>query len=320
MAAVLFFIPTVFISQAVALTIKDRRGASHTFTPPLKRVVFHINYEFIPALGIWDRVVGLGNTGYTNDLVLSTLPANADIPIIGDLNKINVEQILKAKPDAVITWSYNKDELDFIEQKTKIPMIAYYPYNLGEFYEMFTTIGTLLGRKQRTQEIINEMETIFKMIKIRSNGIPQKQRKKILWIGGKPTMVCGKLDPRNDIMCMVGAENPAAEIVKKAGEVSLEQIIAWNPDLLFIVWHAPYSADDILGNRQWRHVNAVRNKKIYKAPPWSTWSPRLAPIALWMAVRTYPELYRDIEMNRIVNDFFQKVFNTPYGSVQPIEN
>lgn len=100
----------------------------------------------------------------------------------------------------------------------------------------------------------------------------------------------------------------------------MEQIIAWNPDLIFIVWHAPYSADDIIGNLQWRHVTAVCNKKIYKAPPWSTWSPRLALIALWMAVRTYPELYHNIEMNRIVNDFFQKVFNTPYGSVQPIEN
>lgn len=150
MAAALVFIPAMFIPQAVALTIKDKRGVSYTFAPPLKRVVFHINYEFIPALGVWDRVVGLGNTAYTNDLVLATLPANADIPIIGDLNKINVEQILKVKPDAVITWSYNKDELAFIEQKAKTPVIAYYPYNLNEFYEMFTAIGTIVGKRQRT--------------------------------------------------------------------------------------------------------------------------------------------------------------------------
>ena len=59
---------------------------------------------------------------------------------------------------------------------------------------------------------------------------------------------------------------------------------------------------------------------MYKAPIWSTWSPRIAPIVLWMAVKTYPEHFQDINLEKKFDDFYQLVFGIPYSTVAKIEN
>ena len=93
----------------------------------------------------------------------------------------------------------------------------------------------------------------------------------------------------------MGGMNPAATIPQTSLDVSMEQIVAWNPDVIFIWGYAGYTAESILGNPQWRSVTAVKQGKVYKAPLWSTWSPRVAPIVLWMAMKTYPESFSDVD-------------------------
>lgn len=317
MAAFLLFVLFVSLCEGACLTIKDKRGVENTVEVPVRRAVFHINYEFIPALEIWDRVVGLGGTAFTNDLVIATMPAQQDIPSLGDIDKINVELLMKVNPDVLITWSYNDDELDFIQKNAKIPVIAFYPESLSEFYWMFAEIGAMFGKRERAERVIHEIENILGLIGARTDKIPQAQRKKVLWLGAKPTTVTGKLDPKNEIVEIMGAKNPGAVLQKNAGEVSLEHIVSWNPDAVFITWFAPYSPESLLTNPQWKHVEAVKNRRVFKAPPWSTWSPRLAPIALWMAVKVYPERFKDLDIEGIMDDFFHEVFHIPYAKVTP---
>ena len=95
----------------------------------------------------------------------------------------------------------------------------------------------------------------------------------------------------------------------------MEQIIAWNPDVIFIWGNAKYDVQSILENPQWRHIEAVMHRAVYKAPKWSNWSPRIAPLALWMAKKTYPYYYRDVDLNRITDDFMRKVFGVPYANI-----
>ncbi|MCG2813146.1 MAG: ABC transporter substrate-binding protein, partial [Thermodesulfovibrionales bacterium] len=73
-------------------------------------------------------------------------------------------------------------------------------------------------------------------------------------------------------------------------------------------------------NPQWRHVSAAKNSRVYKAPKWSTWSPRLAIVALWMAMKTYPEYFVDINLEKAADDFYREVYGIPYRKVERIEN
>lgn len=61
----------------------------------------------------------------------------------------------------------------------------------------------------------------------------------------------------------------------------------------------------------------MREGKVYKGPgKWSTWSPHLAPITLWMAMKIYPQNFRDINFDMIAGAFHEKVFGIPYDKLK----
>ena len=69
----------------------------------------------------------------------------------------------------------------------------------------------------------------------------------------------------------MGALNVAAELEQdNQVTVNMEQVYAWNPDLMFITNFTPAQPEDITGNTvgsfDWSGVDAVMNGRIYKMP------------------------------------------------------
>lgn len=107
-----------------------------------------------------------------------------------------------------------------------------------------------------------------------------------------------------------------ADVEMKSGqgrtEVSIEQVIAWNPEL--ILCHSGFVlADDIMNNAQWADIQAVKDGKVYTTPAipfnWFDRPPnvmRLLGIE-WFATVCYPEI--DIDINQEVRDFFSLFYN-----------
>ncbi|MEW6215224.1 MAG: ABC transporter substrate-binding protein, partial [Nitrospirota bacterium] len=106
----LFVMIVVASSEAATITYTDKLGRKITVSVPVKRAVFFITYELIPALDIWDRVVGIGRWAYNNDLMKATKPDIAStIPSTGSGSDVNIEALLKLKPDLVITWTFKPE-------------------------------------------------------------------------------------------------------------------------------------------------------------------------------------------------------------------
>jgi iron complex transport system substrate-binding protein len=163
------------------------------------------------------------------------------------------------------------------------------------------------------------MEEIFSLIRSRTANIAVTRRKKAIYLTGKPTKVNGRIGVTQDLFTMMGLDNGGREINERSTEVSLERIISWNPDLIFIWGSARSSAADLINNPQWRYIKAIKNRDVHKEPRWGTWSPRLAPIALWMAATAYPERFRDIDLNKTIDRFYREVYGIPYSKVTQIE-
>ncbi|MFZ6017819.1 MAG: ABC transporter substrate-binding protein [Nitrospirota bacterium] len=324
MHLIFVIVPIVFIFSASILkaeiiTYKDKLGRKVVILVPVKRAVFFITYELIPSLDIWDRVAGIGRWAYENDLMKATKPNIAStIPSTGSGSDVNIEALLKLKPDLVITWTFKPETVRFMEEKG-LRVIAIYPESLSELYDVMRLHGRLFGKEKKMEHSIEEMEKIFKLIRERVSNIPVDKKRKVLWLGGKPTTVACRIGVTNDIFKMIGGINPASSIPQRNADVPMERIIAWNPDVIFIWGNAGYKAKDILNSPQWRFVKAVKEGRIYKAPEWSTWSQRLAPIALWMATKTYPEYFRDIDIKKVTDDFYHKVFGISYSKVKQFE-
>lgn len=310
------------VALAETLTCTDKLGRTVTVKIPVSRAAIFQTYELIPALGIWDKVVGIARFAYTNDLIRATRPDIAKvIPSVsaGSGLDANMEMLLKLKPEVVITWSVKPDAVKFMEDRG-LKTIAIYPDSLSELLDVIRLHGKLFGQEKKAETTVAEMEAIFRLVSDTVSAIPPDRKRKVLWVGGKPTMVSGKIGVTNDLIHLIGGINAASRISLCNADVPIERIVAWNPDIIFIWGNASYSVESILKSSQWKLIKAVREGRVYKAPIWHTWSPRIAPVVLWMAAKTYPEYFQNVNIEKEFNDFYQLIFGIPYAKVSGIEN
>jgi len=307
--------------HASTFTFTDKLGRAVTINVPVKRAVIVISYELIPAMNLWNQVAGVSRWAEEHcDLYKAIVRENPSLrkPNVGAGSDVNVEAVLKLNPDLVITWTYNPDTIRFLEQKG-IKVVGIYPDSLTELYDVMRMHGKLFGKEKKAEEVITEMGKIFNLIKKRVSKIPPEKRKKAIHLGGKPTTVSCGVGVTNDVINISGGINPAGSIKSRNTDVSIEKIIQWNPDVIFIWGSAGYNEAWLYGNSQWRFVEAVKEHRVYKLPRWSTWSPRLAPIALYMAIKLYPEQFKDVNFEKVADRFYQKVFGISYYKVRQYE-
>jgi len=288
----------------------DALGEHVAVSLPVHRAVFFVLYELVPVLGVWDRTVGVARWAYDNDLVTQSKPDIRSIPSVGSGSDVNMEALLRLKPDLVVTWTFKPEQARFMEGRG-FPVVGVYPDSIAQLCDVMRFLGKAFEREDRMERAIGDMETLFQLIRQRVALIPEAERKKILYLDSKPTTVSGRLGVTNDMITLIGAHNAASVGGVRNADVPLEKIIAWNPDVIFIWGNARYGVSDLTNDARWRLIPAVREGRVYKAPEWSTWSPRLAPYALWMAAMTYPERFRDVNLDTVVEDFHKKVFGVP---------
>ncbi|MFH1027226.1 MAG: ABC transporter substrate-binding protein [Pseudomonadota bacterium] len=310
-------LPTLNASAA-PFTYKDKMGRTVTIQTPVKRAVLYETYELLPVTGAWSQVAGISRYGHENDLLLAIKPDIRKIPDAGSAMDTNAEALLKLKPDVVLTWTVDPQVVRFLEKKG-LTVIAVYPESIPELYEVMRMQGKLFGKEKKIETAIVKMDEMFDLIRKRTATIPPANRKKALYLTGKQTRVNGRIGVTQDLFTMMGIENAAQELGERSADVSLEKIISWNPDLVYIWGSARYSAADLIKNPQWRHIRAIKSGEVYKAPKWGTWSPRLAPITLWMAAKAYPERFRDIDVTKTIDKFYRDVYGIPYAKVTQIE-
>jgi iron complex transport system substrate-binding protein len=306
--------------EAAALTYVDKLGRTVEISVPVKRAVLFETYELAAHLGIWNEMVGISRYAYSNDLMQAVRPGiESTIPSAGSGLDVNIETLLKLKPDLVLTWTYKPDTVPFMEKKG-LKVVAVYLESVAELYEVMRLLGRLFQKEEQVEDSIVLMEGVFKLIQERVSAIPEGEKKRVLWLGRSPSTVAGRTGIPQDTFTLMKGVNVAASIDGENADVSVEQIIAWNPDVIFIWGGAQYKSKDIKENPQWRNITAVRQGNVFKAPHWSRWSPRLALVSLWMAMRTYPDRFKDVDLETTAETFFQKLYGIPYRSVSEIED
>ena len=228
------------IAEAETMTYTDKLGRAVTLNVPLNRVVVFQTYELIPALEIWDKVVGLGREAYDSDLMRATKPDLSNtVPAVGTGADVNIEVLLKLKPDAVITWAFKPDSVKFMEERG-LKVICVSPESLPELYQVMRLYGQLFGKAKRVDVCVAHMEEVFSLVKKHVSDIPSHGRRKVLWLTGKPTTVTCGLGVTSDLIRMIGGINPASSILQTSANVSMEQIVSWDPDIIFIWGYAGY--------------------------------------------------------------------------------
>ncbi|MTJ83864.1 MAG: ABC transporter substrate-binding protein [Telmatospirillum sp.] len=307
------------VAWADPVTVTDKSGRTVTVEAPVRRAILFETYEVTSALGAWDRGVGISRYAFDNDLVKAGRPGlRAEVADGGAMADVNVEHLLALNPDLVVVWSLNPGLVSFLEGKG-IPVIVCNPESPQEVMDALRLQGRLFDRRAEAERAAGAIRAMLDKVAARTRDMVPADRRHGLWMLGKPTVVGARNSVAARIMVAAGIDNVAGDIPESWAEVPVERILAWNPDIVFIWGWARFEAGDIVSGGQWQNLTAARRGTVWKTPRWSTWSPRLAPMALWMASKAYPDRFRDVDVRGEIDSFFRAVYGIPYDRVSPLD-
>lgn len=294
----------------------DFRGRTVTLEVPVKRAVVTMTYELVCSLGAMDRVVGISQNAQEFSPVFKALlrkEPSLRKPTVGTPWRIDLEMLIKLNPDLVIMWANNPSLLKFIDNKG-FKIIAFWPNELKDLFELIEVHGKLFAKEEKAQEIIKYMKAVLSHLE----SVKGKTQK-VLILSDPPTRVIADQGIINDILGSLNAENVANNLGVRYANVSLERIIGWNPDVIFLWRSTSYSPEWIQKNPAWHNINAVRNQRVYKMPHIQTWSPAVIGLASWMAQHLHPDMMKPTEVQEILDTFFMKVFGISWQEVKTFE-
>ncbi|AEH44384.1 periplasmic binding protein [Thermodesulfatator indicus DSM 15286] len=279
---IFFFFPLNSFSKT--LTIKDALNRTVKINAPVKKAIFLVGYEIIPFLDLWHQTVGISLWAkYENDLLGKKAK---DFVNVGTASNPNIETIVSLKPDLVITWPYNQRVIQTFES-LGIPTYTISPNSLYDLFNLINDFALIFGKEERGNRLINLMRGTLNEL---NSLVANAYKPGVVFTWGRPTRISGKQGVVPDLIRIAGGKNLGDKFDRPYIDIPLERLVILNPEVIFIWGNARYNASDLLKDERLSSVSAVKNKKVYKTPEWSTWSPRAVLIALWMGTKLHPEL------------------------------
>jgi len=196
-----------------------------------------------------------------------------DLPECGRLtgrgNTANLENVLKFKPDLIIdVGSVSPTYVslaDNVQEQTKIPYLLL-DGKLNKTPEIYCLLGEGLGVKERAETLAKYADETLNGLGARIASVPEAERPRVYYGRGTNGLETGLAGSINmEVMERVGAINVAAAAGSGGiTKVSIEQVLAWNPDVILALDPAFYRC--VPSDPLWSPVKAVHDGRIYLAP------------------------------------------------------
>ncbi len=183
--------------------------------------------EMLYALGLGDRVVGV--TRYCR------YPPEAQLkPKIGDYTSPNLEAIAALKPDLVIIQT-NPARLAERLGALRLKSLEIDQENIAALYNSIRVVGDATGVPARATQLTESMRSKLEQIRQRASALPPTR---VMFVIGRTPgrldglVVVGKASYLNEIMQIAGGVNVFRDAVAAYPQVSLEEVLARNPQVI----------------------------------------------------------------------------------------
>jgi iron complex transport system substrate-binding protein len=183
--------------------------------------------ELLYALGLGDRIVGVDRFSRYPPEVLRKQK-------IGDYANPNLEVIASLRPDLVMIPT-NPVKLAERLATLRLKVLEIDQEGIAKLYDSFRIVGQATGTVEQaarlTSTVRGQLETV------RARAAPLKRTRMMFVVGRTPNrldglIVVGQASYLNEIIALAGGENVFRDAVASYPEVSLEEVLARNPDVI----------------------------------------------------------------------------------------
>jgi iron complex transport system substrate-binding protein len=300
--------------------ITDAAGRIVTIPSIVNRVAdpWPANNAMVLMLGGADKLVATSLQARNQPWLQRLYPRIDQVPAaFNAAGEVNVETLIGAQPD-VILMAYGgalPQWMDAVDAY-HVPVVMMPNSTLEDLKTTVRITGEVLGERESrvAAEYIRYFDDNIHRITQVTSKLPQSERPKVLHTATPGILVVdGRQSIIDDWINVAGGVN-AADVVGLGRPVSMEQVAAWNPDVI-IVGTAPnqQSRQAILDDPRWRQIKAVREGKVFVNPSgaylWDRHSAEAALQVLWAAKLLHPALFADLDVNKETRRFYAGFFH-----------
>jgi iron complex transport system substrate-binding protein len=254
--------PTTASTPGVAIAVVDDAGRTVALEQPARRVISMIpaQTEIVTILAGHDALVA--RTQWDED------PRLAHLPSIGNALTPSVEWLAAQRPDLVIAWP-DAQSRDVVQRlgDIGIPVYASRVESVQEIRAMIERLGVLLGERARADSLVRAIDDSLAAVRADVAGAPVPR---VLYLlSADPPMIAGSGTFVDDLIGIAGGENVFADMRQLWPQVSLEEIVRRQPDV--IIRPSDNSLDDPLAGLSdrpgWRELRAVQQRRVHAVDP-----------------------------------------------------
>jgi iron complex transport system substrate-binding protein len=321
------------------IVVEDVLGRSITFDGPPQRMVIAGKSNFMLNDAIYafpeapDHIVALTRAKQTTTPFLSYLdPAYEDKLKL--TSESTAEEIAATQPDVVFLKQMMQKSVGDALEAVGIPVV-YLGLETPEQYQSdIGVLGQLFGDPARADEIRSFYRTRADRIAagVADLGDATPPTVLLLQYSTSATDATGnaaalEVPPSTWIQSKMVEMSGGTPVWFDASQggwavVNLEQIAAWNPDLIFVISYFENVDDAVATLRSdpnWQGLSAVQSGRIYGFPgdfySWDQPDSRWILGLTWMATRIHPETFADIDMNQEIQAFYGDLYGLDAATV-----
>ncbi len=178
-------------------------------------------------------------------------PEAKRLPIVASAAAVDLEEILKLKPDLVLAWKSGNRPADLERiEKLGIPVIATEPQRIADVPRITRMIGRAAGTGAAAEASARAFETEVASLMRRYAGAAEVTVFYQVW--ERPLVTIGGTHIIDEVIRFCGGRNVFGNLKPLAPEVSLESVIAADPDVI-LIGDGPES-----GIGRWARLPALR--------------------------------------------------------------
>jgi len=238
---------------------------------------------------------------------------------------INIEELLKLEPDVVFYSAPNAAEGEAL-RSAGIPAIGVHATKwefdcIRTFDEWVALLDQIFPGQDRVAGVSDYARETLAGIQEKVADVPDGDRPRALFLfqyDDTVMITSGKHFFGQYWIDAAGGVNVAEELeeVGSNATIGMEQVLAWNPEKIYITNFTPTQPQDLYDNAvrgdDWSGVAAVQSKEVYKMPlgAYRSYTPGVdTPLTLlWMAKTMYPDLFADVDLTAEVKAYYQDYF------------
>jgi iron complex transport system substrate-binding protein len=243
--------------------------------------------------------VGAGSQVIGRDEFSDVPPEAKTLPSVGgSMGKYDLEKIASLKPDLVLAAEINTPEQ--VKALEDLKITVYYlsnPTDLPGMYANLVTVGKLTGHQPDAEKLVESLKVRVKVVEDKMTGVASQPKAFYEldatdpakpWTTGPGTFM-------DQLIKMAGGENAAAKLNVAWGQISQEELLIQNPDVI-LLGDAAYgiTADQVKQRPGWNKIKAVVDSNIqtFDDNLVSRPGPRLVDGLEILAKLLHPELFK----------------------------